>query len=81
MHWVMGVLTPRVKRAGAGTDHSTPSSVEDKNAWSYASTPPISLHASSWCGAYLNIGTTLPLFYFTYNLDVDTRTEHGVTTC
>jgi hypothetical protein len=33
-----------VKRPGRETDHSSPSSAEVKNAWSYTSTPPIRLH-------------------------------------
>jgi hypothetical protein len=37
-HTLPGVLTPDVKRSGREADHSPPSSVEVKNAWSYAST-------------------------------------------
>jgi hypothetical protein len=33
-----------IKRRGVEADHSPPSSVEVKNAWSYTSTPPIRLH-------------------------------------
>jgi hypothetical protein len=35
---------PGVKRPGREADHSPPSSAEVKNAWRYASTPPIRLH-------------------------------------
>ena len=30
---------PRVKRPGRGADHTSPSSAEVKNEWSYTSTP------------------------------------------
>jgi hypothetical protein len=33
-----------VKRSGREADHSPPSIAEVKNAWSYTSIPPISLH-------------------------------------
>jgi hypothetical protein len=33
-----------IKRPGREADHSLPSSVEIKNAWSYTSTPPVGLH-------------------------------------
>jgi hypothetical protein len=35
---------PEVKRPGREADYSPPSRAEDKNAWSYTSTPPIRLH-------------------------------------
>jgi hypothetical protein len=35
---------PEIKQPGPEADHSPPSSVEVKNAWSYTSTPPIRLH-------------------------------------
>jgi hypothetical protein len=35
---------PGVKRPGREADHSPPSNAEIKNAWSYTSTPPLSLH-------------------------------------
>jgi len=34
-----GVLSLRIKRPGREPDHSSPSSAEVKNAWSYATTP------------------------------------------
>jgi hypothetical protein len=40
IQWVPGALSPGVKRPGREADHSSPFSVEVKNAWSYASTPP-----------------------------------------
>jgi hypothetical protein len=39
----MGALSLRGKRSEHEADHSPPSSAEVKNAWSYASTFPISL--------------------------------------
>jgi hypothetical protein len=33
-----------IKRPGCEADHSSPSSAEVKNAWSYTSTPPVRLH-------------------------------------
>ena len=57
------------KRPTRELGHSTPSSVEVRNKWSYTSTPPIRIHSvdkdsfifkwnlslseSSWCGAYV----------------------------
>jgi len=41
---VPGALSLRVKRPGREVDHSPPSSDKVKNAWSYTSTSPISLH-------------------------------------
>jgi len=40
-----GALSLGVKRPGREADHSSPSSVEVKNAWSCTSTPPIRLNA------------------------------------
>jgi hypothetical protein len=45
--WVLGVLTPGLKRPGCETDHSHPSITEVKNTWNYTSTP----HTSSCHGA------------------------------
>jgi hypothetical protein len=42
--WVPGALSQEVERPGREDDLSPPSSAEDKNAWSYTSTPPIRLH-------------------------------------
>jgi hypothetical protein len=44
IQWVLGSLSLRVKRPGREANHSPPSSAEVKNAWSYTSTSPISLH-------------------------------------
>jgi hypothetical protein len=44
IQWVPGVLCREVKRPGSEADHSSPSSAEVKNAWSYTSTPSIRLH-------------------------------------
>jgi len=38
------VLSLGIKRPGREADHSPPSSAEDKNAWSYTSSPSIRLH-------------------------------------
>jgi hypothetical protein len=45
-----------VQRPGREAHHSPPSNAEVKNEWSYTSTPP----TSSWRGAWLSTGTTLP---------------------
>jgi hypothetical protein len=43
IQWVPGSF-PGVKRPRREADHSSPSSAEVKNAWTYTSTPPIRLH-------------------------------------
>jgi hypothetical protein len=40
IQWVPGAFSLEVKRPGLEGDHSHPSSVEVKNAWSYTTTPP-----------------------------------------
>jgi hypothetical protein len=47
IQWVPGALSLGVKRLGLEADHSPPSSVEVKNAWSYTSTPQYVFMA--WC--------------------------------
>jgi hypothetical protein len=44
IHWVPGALTPGVKWLGCEADHSSPSSAEVKNVWSYTSTPGLCFH-------------------------------------
>jgi hypothetical protein len=44
MEWVPGVLSMGVKRPWRESDHSSPSSAEVKNAWTYTSTTPVHLH-------------------------------------
>jgi hypothetical protein len=44
IQWVPGVLSLGVKRPGREADHSSTSSAEVKNAWSYTFTFPIRLH-------------------------------------
>jgi hypothetical protein len=44
IQWVPGALSLGVKRPGRDDDHSSPSSVEVRNVWSYNSTPPMRLH-------------------------------------
>jgi hypothetical protein len=56
---VPGDLSLEVKRPGREANHSPPSSAEVKNAWSYTSTLP---NTSSWHGASLSTGATLPLY-------------------
>jgi len=45
--WVLGALSLVVKRPRCEADHSPPSSVEVKNAWSYTLTPIYAFMA--WC--------------------------------
>jgi len=45
--WIPEALSLGIKRPVREADHSPPSTVEVKNAWSYTSTPP----TSSWRGA------------------------------
>jgi len=42
--WVPGYLFLGIKQLGHEADHSPPSSVKVKNAWSFTSTPPICLN-------------------------------------
>jgi hypothetical protein len=44
IQWIPGALPLGVKLPGRETDHSPPCSAEVKSAWSYTSSPPISLH-------------------------------------
>jgi hypothetical protein len=44
IHWVPGALSLGVKRPGREADHSSPSSAEVKNAWTYTPTLTIRLH-------------------------------------
>jgi len=44
IQWVPGPISLRIKRPGNEADHSSPPSAEDRNAWSYTSTPPIRIH-------------------------------------
>jgi hypothetical protein len=39
IQWILGALTPGIKRPGRETDHLAPSSARVKNTWSYTSTP------------------------------------------
>jgi hypothetical protein len=45
IQWVPGALTPKIKRMGHEADHSRPTSSKVKNAWSYTSLLPVSLHS------------------------------------
>jgi hypothetical protein len=44
VYWVPGSISLGTKRPKREVKHSPPSSAEDKNAWSYTSTPPLRLH-------------------------------------
>jgi hypothetical protein len=44
IRFVLGALSQSVKRPGPEADHSSPSSAEVMNAWSYISPLPIRLH-------------------------------------
>jgi len=44
IQWVAGVNSQWVNWPGSETDHSSPSSTEIKNAWSYTSVPAIRRH-------------------------------------
>jgi hypothetical protein len=58
IQWVPGALSLGVKRLGREADHSPPSSFEVKECVElYLHTP----NTSSWRGAQLSTGTTLPL--------------------
>jgi len=56
IQWVPRALSLGVKRLGREADHSAQLSAQVKNAWSYTSIP----RTSSWRGAWLSIGITLP---------------------
>jgi hypothetical protein len=45
IQWVLGALSPRVKRPGRETDHLPPISAKMKNTWIYTSTPPYTFMA------------------------------------
>jgi hypothetical protein len=64
-------LSQGVKQPVREVDHSPPFSVEVKNAWSYASVPPVRLH-----GVVLSLkrrrGTPLPL-RLTYDRVTNTK--------
>jgi hypothetical protein len=59
VQWVLGALSPGVKRPGREADHSTPTSAEVN--WIYTPTPPIRFHGVIL--NYLSTGKTLPLPY------------------
>jgi hypothetical protein len=40
IQWIMGVLSPGIKRPRREADHSPPTSAEVKKTWVYTSTPP-----------------------------------------
>jgi hypothetical protein len=44
IQWVPRALTSLIKQPEHEADHSPPSSVNVKNAWSYTSTPPMCVH-------------------------------------
>jgi hypothetical protein len=40
IQWVLGVLSPEVRRPEREADHSHPTGAKVRKAWSYASSPP-----------------------------------------
>jgi hypothetical protein len=40
IQWILGALSPRIKRQGREVDHSLPTCAEVKKMWIYTSTPP-----------------------------------------
>jgi hypothetical protein len=46
IQWPAGALSPGIKGPGREVDHSTSSSAEIKNAWSYTSIPPLRFHGT-----------------------------------
>ena len=48
VHWVSGVIFVGIKQVGREADHSSPSTAEVKNEWSYASAPQC-LHGIHRC--------------------------------
>jgi len=44
IQWVPATLSLGIKRSGREADHSSASSAEFKNVWSYIYTPPIRFH-------------------------------------
>jgi hypothetical protein len=72
IQWVPGDLSLEVKRPGRQADQSPPSSADVKNAWNYASPPPIHFHgvvlsykkiAQRQLYFYLNIRNGVPKTY------------------
>jgi hypothetical protein len=47
IHWIRGAVSLGIKQPGRKSDHSPPSSVKVKNAWSYTATPQYVFMA--WC--------------------------------
>jgi hypothetical protein len=45
IQWILGALSPEVKRQGGEAGHSPPASVEVKKMWIYTSTPPYAFMA------------------------------------
>jgi hypothetical protein len=45
IQWVLGALSPGVKRPGREADHSPPINAEIKKMWIYTSTPPYAVLA------------------------------------
>jgi hypothetical protein len=67
IQWVSGAISLGVKRPERKPNHSSQSSAEVRNAWSYTSTPPIALMA--WCSVKKSTGTTLPyLVYLVWDM-------------
>jgi hypothetical protein len=65
IQWVPEALFLGVKRSGCEADHSSQSSAEVKNAWSYTSTPHYAYMA--WCSVEKEQLYLLPLLFTLYN--------------
>jgi hypothetical protein len=63
IQWVLGSLSPGVKRPRHEADHSPSTSAGVKNAWSYTSTPPICLHGMVLSEAQGQLYLSLSPFY------------------
>jgi len=60
IQWVEGALSLGVKRPGSEVNNSLPSSADVKECIELYLPPP----NTSWRGAWLSTGTTLPFFTF-----------------
>jgi hypothetical protein len=59
VEWLLGNVSPEDKKQGHDADHSPPSTAYVKNGGAILHPPPPP-NKSSWCGASLSIGITLP---------------------
>jgi hypothetical protein len=71
MQWVLGSFSLWVKQPGHGADHSSLSSAEVKNVFSYTSTHS---YMSSWHGAWLSTVYVFMVWYLVKHRDNCTST-------